>query len=124
MESSVGGNPKKYVPDFIVQVDDGRLAGGKQQNSRDDPLNVVVETKGYRGLDAQLKAETMAAQWVPGEMHHLITDAITREQRIKEWRRQWKIRLIESMNPEWIDLFNEEAGEILDGPADVARRKD
>jgi hypothetical protein len=112
------------VPDFIVQVDDGRLAGGKQQNSRDDPLNVVVETKGYRGLDAQLKAETMATQWVPGVMHHLITDAITREHRIKEWRRQWKIRLIESMNPEWIDLFNEEAGEILDGPADVARRKD
>jgi type III restriction enzyme len=53
-----GGNPKKYVPDFIVQVDDGR--------GRDDPLNIVVETKGYRGLDAQLKAETMATQWVPG----------------------------------------------------------
>jgi type III restriction enzyme len=53
-----GGNPKKYLPDFIVQVEDGR--------GRDDPLNVVVETKGYRGLDAQLKAETMAAQWVPG----------------------------------------------------------
>jgi len=57
------------------------------------------------------------------EMHHLMTDAIEREHRIKEWRRQWKIRLIESMNPEWIDLFNEETGEILDGPADVARRK-
>jgi type III restriction enzyme len=53
-----GGNPKKYVPDFIVQVDDGR--------GRDDTLNVVVETKGYRGLDAQLKAETMVTQWVPG----------------------------------------------------------
>jgi type III restriction enzyme len=53
-----GGNPKKYLPDFIVQVDDGR--------GTDDPLNIVVETKGYRGLDAQLKAETMATQWVPG----------------------------------------------------------
>jgi putative endonuclease len=57
------------------------------------------------------------------EMHHLMMDAIEREHRIKEWRRQWKIRLIESMNPEWIDLFNEETGEILDGPADVARCK-
>jgi putative endonuclease len=55
------------------------------------------------------------------EMHHLMTDAIEREHRIKEWRRQWKIRLIESMNPEWTDLFNEETGEILDRPADVAR---
>jgi hypothetical protein len=27
------------------------------------------------------------------------------------------------MNPEWIDLFDETTGEILDGPADVARRK-
>ena len=53
-----GGNPKKYLPDFIVQVDDGHGA--------DDPLNIVVETKGYRRLDAQLKAETMATQWVPG----------------------------------------------------------
>jgi putative endonuclease len=57
------------------------------------------------------------------EMHHLLTAAIEREHRIKEWRRQWKIRLIESMNPEWIDLFNEETGEILDGPADLARCK-
>jgi putative endonuclease len=56
-------------------------------------------------------------------MHHLMTDAITRERRIKEWRRQWKIRLIESMNPEWVDLFDESTGEIRDGPADVARRK-
>jgi putative endonuclease len=43
--------------------------------------------------------------------------------REQEWRRQWKIRLIESMNPEWIDLFKEETGEIPDGPADVARRE-
>jgi putative endonuclease len=57
------------------------------------------------------------------ETHHLMMDAIAREHRIKEWRRQWKIRLIESMNPEWLDLFDESTGEILDGPADVARRK-
>jgi hypothetical protein len=31
-----------------------------------------------------------------------------------------RIRLIESMNPQWIDHFNEETGEILDGPADGA----
>jgi type III restriction enzyme len=51
-----GSNPKKYVPDFIVQVDDGNP----------DPLNIVIETKGYRKLDAQLKAETMHNLWVPG----------------------------------------------------------
>jgi type III restriction enzyme len=31
-----------------------------------EPLNLILETKGYRGLDAQLKADTMQALWVPG----------------------------------------------------------
>jgi len=56
------------------------------------------------------------------EMHPTMEAAIRREKQLKEWRRLWKIRLIESMNPEWIDLFNEATGEILDGPADVSRR--
>ena len=57
------------------------------------------------------------------ETHPTMDDAIRREKQIKEWRRRWKIRMIESMNPEWIDLFDENTGEIFDGPADVARRK-
>ncbi len=55
------------------------------------------------------------------EMHHTMPNAIRREKQIKEWKRLWKIRLIESMNPEWIDLFDENTGEILDGPADLSR---
>ena len=31
-------------------------------------------------------------------------DAAARERRIKRWRREWKVRLIESINPEWRDL--------------------
>jgi putative endonuclease len=31
--------------------------------------------------------------------------AISREKRLKFYRRRWKIRLIESMNPEWRDLY-------------------
>ena len=57
------------------------------------------------------------------ETHPTMEAAILREKQIKEWRRLWKIRLIESMNPEWIDLFDERTGEILDGPADVSRLK-
>jgi putative endonuclease len=33
-----------------------------------------------------------------------IEDAIAAEKRIKRWRRAWKIKLIESQNPEWHDL--------------------
>jgi putative endonuclease len=49
--------------------------------------------------------------------------AILRKKRLKEWRRLWKIHLIESMNPEWIDLFDDQTGEILDGPADLSRNR-
>lgn len=52
----MGSTPRKYVPDFIVQVDDGH----------DGPLNLILEVKGYRKGDAQLKAETMRTLWVPG----------------------------------------------------------
>ena len=31
--------------------------------------------------------------------------ALIRERRIKEWRRAWKIELIEAMNPQWEDLY-------------------
>ena len=36
-----------------------------------------------------------------------ILSAITREKRIKKWRRIWKIELIEKLNPEWRDLYDE-----------------
>jgi len=52
----MGSTPRKYLPDFIVQVDDGR----------EGALNLVVEIKGYRGEDAKEKANTMRAYWVPG----------------------------------------------------------
>ena len=33
-------------------------------------------------------------------------NAIHREKRLKEWKRQWKIDLIEKNNPNWEDLYN------------------
>ena len=36
-----------------------------------------------------------------------IVEAITREKQLKNWHRQWKINLVESLNPKWID-FSEE----------------
>lgn len=53
-----GSTPRKYIPDFIVLVDDG--------HGPDDLLNLVVEIKGYRGEDAKDKASTMRNYWVPG----------------------------------------------------------
>ncbi len=47
-------------------------------------------------------------------IHHLIyyeifddiTEAIAREKCIKKWRRQWKLALIERINPQWQDLYD------------------
>ncbi len=38
------------------------------------------------------------------EEFHRSEDAIAREKQLKNWHRQWKINLIESMNPLWQDL--------------------
>jgi putative endonuclease len=39
------------------------------------------------------------------ELHQDMVAAITREKQIKKWNRQWKLRLIEEMNPDWNDLY-------------------
>ena len=56
-----GSEMRRYRPDFIVLVDDGR--------GREDPLHLVVEIKGYRGEDAKEKKDTMDTYWVPGVNH-------------------------------------------------------
>lgn len=40
------------------------------------------------------------------EHHETIDGAILREKQIKKWKRDWKIRLIESHNPHWQDLYD------------------
>ena len=39
------------------------------------------------------------------EVHSLWDAAIRREKQIKDWKRAWKIQLIESDNPQCIDLY-------------------
>ena len=39
------------------------------------------------------------------EVHETMESAITREKRIKDWRRAWKIELIEKDNPHWRDMY-------------------
>lgn len=54
----IAGTPRRYIPDFIAVVDDGRGA--------EDLLHLVCEVKGYRGEDAKEKKNTMETYWVPG----------------------------------------------------------
>ncbi|RFZ81068.1 GIY-YIG nuclease family protein [Mucilaginibacter terrenus] len=41
------------------------------------------------------------------EHFHRVEDAIAREKQLKNWKRQWKINLIQSVNPEMRDLKND-----------------
>ena len=41
------------------------------------------------------------------EPHPSMEAAITRERRLKKWRRAWKINLIQHANPSWRDLYPE-----------------
>lgn len=41
---------------------------------------------------------------VYAEFYKYVFDAITREKRLKNWKRKWKVELIENENEDWIDL--------------------
>jgi len=56
-----GSTTRRYFPDFIVKVDDGK--------GPDDPLHLIVEVKGYRREDAKDKKATMDTYWIPGVNH-------------------------------------------------------
>ena len=45
------------------------------------------------------------------ERHESMEIAIGREKVLKKWRREWKLELIESVNPQWQDLWEEILGE-------------
>ena len=51
-----GAKSRTYIPDFIVQIDDGDA----------DPLHLIVEIKGYRGEDAKDKKTAIETYWIPG----------------------------------------------------------
>lgn len=45
------------------------------------------------------------------EQHESMESAIAREKALKKWNRDWKLRLIEKRNPQWLDLWPEITGE-------------
>ena len=60
-----------------------------------------AKTKAIPGFSARYGVDRLV--WY--ETYDRIDEAIAREKDIKKWRRDWKIRLIEEMNPEWCDLY-------------------
>jgi len=82
------------------------LASGRNgtlyTGSTEDLLNRVEQhrTKTYPGFTARYGVERLV--WF--EVHPSREAAFRRERQIKEWRRGWKLLLIEAENPRWVDL--------------------
>jgi putative endonuclease len=59
------------------------------------------QTKAVGGFTARYTVDKLV--WF--EIYDDTMTAIAREKELKKWRRDWKIRLIEQQNPEWVDLY-------------------
>lgn len=59
------------------------------------------------GLGSKFVARYKLYKLVYYEPHDEITLAIERETHLKAWKRDWKIELVESINPDWKDLAAE-----------------
>jgi putative endonuclease len=70
-----------------------------------DLIKRIYEHKNniYKGFSSKYNCK----QLVFFEMHNTIEYAIAREKKIKDGPRIKKIKLIESMNPDWRDLYND-----------------
>ena len=60
------------------------------------------KTKQVKGFSHKYNLEKL----VYFELFETIDEAISREKRLKNWHRAWKDRLINSMNPQWNDLYD------------------
>jgi putative endonuclease len=59
------------------------------------------KSKSVPGFTTRYSVNTLV--WF--EAHVSVEAAILREKQIKEWKRNWKISLIEQDNPHWVDLY-------------------
>ena len=88
---------------FYTYILASRRNGTLYTGSTED-LGVRVQQhkeKTIRGFTAKYGVDKLV--WF--EPHPSRDQAFQRERRIKEWRRSWKLQLIEAMNPDWLDLY-------------------
>lgn len=88
---------------FYVYILASQKNGTLYTGSTDDISKRVWEHK--QGLGAAFTRKYSVHRLVWYETHDTRDSAKTREYRIKAWKRAWKIELIETANPDWLDLY-------------------
>jgi putative endonuclease len=88
---------------FFVYILASKRNGTLYTGSTDDLMGRVWEHKEkiHKGFTSKYGIDTLV--WY--EPHDTRDSAFIRERQIKEWKRQWKLSLIETTNPNWDDLF-------------------
>ena len=82
----------------------GRPFGTLYVGSTSDLIRRVWEhkIKAIAGFTAEFSVDCLV--WF--EARESLAAAAQRERQIKEWKRAWKIELIEKDNPHWVDLYS------------------
>ncbi len=90
---------KNYYVYILASKRNGTLYIGVTNNL----LRRVYEHK--NGLLEGFTKKYKVTRLVYYEVYQDVQQAILREKRMKKWKREWKINLIERENPEWEDLY-------------------
>ena len=88
---------KVYFVYILASKKNGTLYVGVTNNL----LRRIQEHR--KGMEHEFTAKYKVHNLVYFEPFDDIRDALTRERQLKNWRRAWKIELIECNNPEWND---------------------
>ncbi len=102
--SRVGGNPEKQaLKQFYVYILCNKRNGTLYTGVTSDLVKRIYEHKNDLVKGFTQKYHVHHLVWY--EVHESWESAIKREKQIKKWKRAWKIRLIETNNPFWEDLY-------------------
>ena len=93
---------------FYVYILSSKRNGTLYTGITSDLLKRVYEHKHelVKGFTSKYKVHNLV--WY--EVHESAESAIMREKQIKKWKRDWKLKLIEKVNPGWMDLFEKISG--------------
>ena len=89
--------------DYWVYILASRKHGALYVGVTNDPGRRVHDHRAGRGSVHVAKYRIFRLVYL--EHYENVWEAIAREKQVKGWRRQWKIDLIESINPDWEDLY-------------------
>ena len=103
------GNPVKYKSAMTKNGYVYILASGRNGTLYIGVTSNIIKrihehkTKSIEGFTKQHNVSNLV--WF--ESHDNIESAILREKQLKKWNRAWKLKLIETDNPDWRDLYQE-----------------